>query len=239
LADNPLMKTMMLGLIVSAVGIMMIFGPDIVGIDGFEGGFAISFIGLFVAILGLIAAGFYFQQANILGGILRGEGLLVHWMFEDEMWKDYTRKEYAEEISEKKGLFVIVSVFALFFGFLFWFLDNEAGFFVFLVMLGLIGLVGFAWRFSAWYYREQNERGVKEVYIAQSGVYMNQRLYTWRLFSAKLLGVEINNSNGLSVMKFSYTAFTIPGPQTYTIRVPIPTGQEEVARTILQQFNSQ
>jgi hypothetical protein len=238
LADNPLMKTMILGLIVSAVGIMMIFGPDIVGIDGLEGGFAISFVGLFVAILGLVVPGFYFQQAHILGGILRGEGLLVHWTFDDMMWKEYTRKEYAEEISEKKGLFVIVSVFALFFGFLFWFLDNEAGFFVFLVMLGLIGLVGFTWLFSAWYYREQNERGVKEACISRSGVYMNRRLYTWRLFGAKLLGVEIKNSGGLSFLKFSYTAFTVPGPQTYTIRVPIPTGQEEVAKTILQQLNS-
>jgi len=238
LVDNPLMKTMILGLVVTAVGLMMIFSPGIVGIDGFEGGFAISFVGLFVTILGSVVAGFYFQQAKILNGILRGEGLLIHWMFDDEIWKDYTRKEYAEEISEKKGLFVIVSVFALFFGFLFWFLDNEAGFFVFLVMLGLIGLVGFAWRFSAWYYRKQNERGVKEAYIARSGVYMNRRLYTWRLFSAELLGVEIKNSNGLSFLKFSYTAFTVPGPQTYTIRVPIPTGQEELAKTIIQQLNS-
>jgi MFS family permease len=237
LTDNPLMKTMILGLVVTAVGIMMIFGPGIVGIDGFDGGFAISFVGLFVSILGLVVAGFYFQQANILGGILRGEGLLVHWTFDDELWKEYSRKEYAEEISEKKGLFVIVSVFALFFGFLFWFLDNEAGFFVFLAMLGLIGLVGFAWRFSAWYNREQNERGVKEAYLARSGVYMNRRLYTWRLFSAKLLGVEIKNSGVLSFLKFSYTSFTYPGLQTYTIRVPIPKGQEEVAKTILQQLN--
>jgi hypothetical protein len=233
------MKTMILGLVVTAVGILMIFGPGIVGIDGFEGGFAVSFVGLFVTILGSVVAGFYFQQAKILDGILRGEGLLVHWMFADEIWKEYTRKEYAEEISEKKGLFVIVTVFALFFGFLFWFLDNEAGFFVFLAMLGLIGLVGFAWRFSAWYYREQNERGVKEAYIARSGVYMNRRLYAWRLFSAELLGVEIKNSDGLSFLKFSYTAFTVPGPQTYTIRVPIPAGQEEVAKTIIQQLNSQ
>ena len=238
MVDNPLMKTMILGLVVTAVGIVMIFGPGFVGVDGFEGGFAISFGGLFVAILGLVIAGFYFQQANILGGILRGEGLLVHWTFDNEMWKEYTRKECAEEISEKKGLFVIVSGFALFFGFLFWFLDNEAGFFVFLVMLGLIGLIGFAWRFSAWYYREQNERGVKEAYIARIGVYMNRRLYTWRLFSAKLQGVEIKNNKGLSVMKFSYTAFTIPSSQTYTFRVPIPIGQEAAAKTIIQQLNS-
>jgi hypothetical protein len=232
------MKTVMLGFLIVAVGLTMIFGPSFVGIDGFEGGFAISFIGIFVTILGSVVAGVYFQQANILSGILHGEGLLVHWTFDDQTWKKYTRKEYAEEISEKKGLFVIVSVFALFFGFLFWFLDNEAGFIVFLVMLGLIAMVGFGWRFSAWYYREQNERGVKEAYIARSGVFMNRRLYTWRLFSAKLLGVETKSNGGLSFLKFSYTAFTVPGPQTFTIKVPIPIGQEEAAKTVVLQLKN-
>jgi MFS family permease len=238
MADNPLMKTVMLGLFVTAVGIAMIFGPGLAGMDGFEGGFAISFIGIMVTILGAIIAALYLQQASILNGILRGEGLLAHWTYGPEMWKEYTQKEYAEEISEKKGLFVIVSAIALFFGFVFWFFDNEAGFFVFLVMLGLIGLVGFTWRFSAWYSRRQNERGIKEAYIARSGVYMNRRLYTWRLLSAKLLGVEIANIRGLLVLKFSFTAFTIPGPQTYTVRVPIPPGQEEAAKTIMHQLNS-
>jgi len=236
--DNPLMKTVIFGFLVTAIGILMIFGPGFAGIDGFDGGYAISFTGLFITILGLLVAGFYYQQANILDKILRGEGLLAHWTFDDQMWQEYTRKEYVEEISEKKGLFLVVSVFALFFGFLFWFLDNEAGFVVFLVMLGLIGLVGFTWRFSAWYMRKQNIEGVKEAYIARSGVYINQRLYTWRLFSAKLLGIEIKNYKALSVLKFRYTAFTVPGPQTYTIRVPIPIGQEETAKTIVLQLNS-
>jgi hypothetical protein len=238
MAYNPLMKNTILGLLVTVAGVIMIFGPGLAGIDGFGGGFAVSFVGLFVTILGLVATGFYYQQAKILGQILRGEGLFVHWTFDNQMWQEYTRKEYAEELSEKKGLFVIISAFALFFGFLFWFLDNEAGFVVFLVMLGLIGLVGFTWRFSAWHFRRQNENGIKEAYVARSGIYMNRRLYTWRLFSAKLLGVEIKNSKTLSLLKFSYTAFTFPSPQTYTVRVPIPIGQEEAAKIIVLQFNS-
>jgi hypothetical protein len=238
LAENPLMKTVMLGLFIIAVGIVMIFGPGLAGLDGFDGGFAISFSGIIVTTLGVIIAPLYLQQANILNGILRGEGLLVHWTFEPEMWKKYTQKEYAEEIAEKKGLFLVVSAFALFFGLLFWVLDNEAGFLVFLVMLGLIGIVGFTWRFSAWYHRKQNEGGVKEAYIARSGVYLNRKLYTWRLFSAKLLSVNIENTKGMLVLKFSFTSFTIPSPQTYAVRVPIPNGQEEPAKTIMLQLNS-
>jgi hypothetical protein len=232
------MKTTLLGLLVTVAGIIMIFGPGFAGIDGFGGGFAISFVGLFVTILGLVTSVFYYQQANILNQILCGEGLLVHWTFDDQIWQEYTQKEYAEELSEKKGLFLIISAFALFFGFLFWFFDNEAGFVVFLVMLGLIGLVGFTWRFSAWNFRRQNESGIKEAYIARSGIYMNRKLYTWSLFSAKLLEVEIINSKALSLLKFSFTAFTFPSPQTYIVRVPIPIGQEEIAKKLVLQFNS-
>ena len=237
MTDNRLMKTVMFGAFVTAFGIIMILGPSLIGISGFDGGFAISFIGIIVAILGVIIAAIYFQQANILNGILRGEGRLAHWTFEPEMWKEYTKKEYVEGIAEKKGLFLVVSAFALFFGVLFWILDNEAGFFVFLVMLGLIGLVGFTWQFSAWYYRKNNETGIREAYIARSGVYMNRRLYTWRSSSARLLSTRIENIRGLSVLKFNYTAFTFPAGQTYTVRVPIPVGQEETAKTIVHELD--
>lgn len=67
MADNPLMKTMILGLVVTAVGIMMIFGPGIVGIDGFDGGFAISFVGLFAAILGFSRSRILLSTSQHLG----------------------------------------------------------------------------------------------------------------------------------------------------------------------------
>jgi hypothetical protein len=58
------------------------------------------------------------------------------------------------------------------------------------------------------------------------------------LFSAKLLGVDIENTKGVLVLKFSFTAFTVPGQQTYAVRVPIPHGQEEAAKKIMLQLNS-
>jgi hypothetical protein len=142
------------------------------------GGFAISFVSLFIAIVAAIVGVMYLGWADKLDKILRGEGILAHWTYTPEYWAEYTKKEYEEEKSEKKGLFLIVSGFALFFGILFWVLDAEAGFFVFLVMLGLIGLVAFAWRFSAWNNYRQNIGGVKEAYITKDAIYMNKKRYT-------------------------------------------------------------
>jgi hypothetical protein len=217
----------------------MIFIPEIVGIDGMEGGFAISFVSFFITICAIIVAVMYLGFANKVDKILRGEGVLAHWTYTSDYWSDYTEKEYEAEKSEKKGLFLTITGFALFFGILFWVLDPEAGFLVFLVMLALIGLVGFAWRFSAWYTYKQNIGGVREAYITKDVVFMNKKLYTWNTVFTSFDEVKKKNNQGLSLLVFRYTTASRAGPQTYIIRVPIPHGQEELAMKIVEQINLQ
>ncbi len=217
----------------------MIFIPELVGIDGFEGGFALSFVSFFIAIFAAIVGVMYLGFANKLDKVLRGEGLLAHWTYTSDYWLDYTKKEYEEEKSEKKGIFLVVSGFALFFGILFWVLDPEAGVVVFLVMLALIGMVAFAWQFSAWHNYKQNIRGIKEAYIARDAVYMNRKLYTWATVFTCFDEVSQKGNQGLSLLVFRFTSATRAGPQTYTIRVPIPPGQEEAAKKIAEKINIQ
>jgi hypothetical protein len=125
----------------------------------------------------------------------------------------------------------------LFFGVLFWVLDNEAGFFVFLVMLGLIGLVLFVWRFSAWSNHRQNVNGTKEAYITKDSVYLNRKFTTWRTLLTSFEGATINEKKHLSLLVLKYTTLTRAGPQTYTTRVPIPPEQKEAAILVMQQVN--
>jgi hypothetical protein len=234
--DNPPRNIALICLAITTICVIMIFVPSLIGMDGFEGGFAISFVSLVAAATGTIVSILYLRQANILNNILRGEGLLVHWVYPPEKWREYTVREYAEEKTEKKGLFILVSGFALFFGFLFWALDSEAGFVVFLVMLGLIGLVAVAWQGSAWYQYKQNMSGVAEAYIARNAVYMNRKLYVWRMWGSRFNGVALEEKRGFAQLAFKCTIINQTGSQTYTIRVPIPDGQEETAKSIVQQL---
>jgi len=236
LSRNPPKRTAVASFVVSIVAAVTIFVPELVGIDGFDGGFAISFVSFFIAICAAIVGVMFLGFAYKLDKILRGEGLLAHWTYESDYWLEYTLKEYAEEKSEKKGLFLIVTGFALFFGLLFWVLDPEAGFIVFLIMLALIGLVAFAWQFSAWYNYKQNLRGVKEAYITKDAVYMNQRLYTWDTVFTCFEEVSQKDNHGLSLLVFKFTSATRAGPQTHTIRVPIPRGREKEAKEIVEEI---
>lgn len=238
--DNPPRKTAFIFLFVSLIAVVGFFAPGFLGIDGFDGGFAMSFASLLIFIIGIIMALIYFSLAGKLDRILRGEGVLSHWTYSPEYWREYAEKEYAEEKSEKKGIFLLVSGFALFFGFLFWFLDPEAGFFVFLMMMGLIALVAFLWRFSSWYNYRQNMNGVREAYITKDAIYMNRRLIAWRTVLTSFDGVALGDNRSLPILVFNYTVSNVrTGPQTYTTRVPIPPGEEDAAKELVRQINGQ
>lgn len=239
MTDNPPRRTALISLSIAFIAVIMIFAPEYAGIDGMNGGFAISFASLLIACIAIVAAVFYFSLASKLDKILRGEGLLAHWTYTPEQWTEYSQKEYVEEITEKKGIFLTITAFALFFGILFWAFDPEAGFYVFLTMMGLIALVAFTWQFSAWYNYRQNMGGVREAYIAKDGIYMNRRFISWRIYFTSFDSASIEKKRGLSLLVFRYTAATKTGPQIYTTRVPIPPGQEENAKSIAQQINQQ
>ena len=238
--DNTLRRTAIISLVVAAIFAVMIFVPEAAGIDGFDGGFAFSFVSLLIALTAGGVSIFYFKQAQKLNSIFCGEGVLAHWIYSSEYWKNYTRKEYLTEKSEKKILFIIISAFALFFGFLFWAFDPEAGFYVFLVMMGLIGLIAFVWRFSAWYNYRHNMKGTMEAYITKNAVYMNNRLYTWKSAFTQFKQVTLKRDRELNLLVFEYTIINPrTGPQTYSTRVPIPLGEEENAKIIMQIINQQ
>jgi hypothetical protein len=118
-------------------------------------------------------------------------------------------------------------------------LDSEAGFFVFLVMLGLIGLCLFAWQFSAWStYRNNRSVGVKEVFITDEAVFMNNKLVTWKTAFTHLDEVEFEHKRRVPVLVFRYTQWSgRAGPQKYTTRVPVPAGEEPTASYIVEQLN--
>ncbi len=234
---NPSKQTATVAFFVAAFFMIMIFLPEAMGIDGFDGGFAISFISIVVAATATIVGFMYLGSAAKIDRILRGEGVLAHWVYPPALWGEFTGNEFLEEKSEKKGLFLIITAFALFFGLLFWFLDSEAGFYVFMVMLGLVGLCFFAWQLSSWSnYRRNRSSGVKEAYITLDGVYLNRRFVNWTSWFTHFNAVNLEEKRGLLLLVFKYTVYSgRAGPQVYTTRVPVPLGQEQTAEYVFEQ----
>ena len=100
--NNPPRRTSLIGTGVILVGIIIIFIPSITGMDGFDGGFALSVGGGLVAVTGIITAIIYARLANAVDHILQNKNVLAHWTYSPQEWRQYTEKEHLEDAASKR-----------------------------------------------------------------------------------------------------------------------------------------
>lgn len=238
MSRNPQKKVAVTSFITSVIMTIMIFVPYLADIDPYDGGFAISLVSILIAVTAAIVGLMFIGQAKKVDQILRGQGVLAHWIYPVDLWRQYAEKEYKTEKAQKKFLVIIVAAFAIFFGLLFWLLDPKPGFIVFLVMMALIGLITLTWQVTAWYnYQKNTSNTTKQVYITKNAVYLNNILYEWTTALTSFKKVVLQKNKNLHLLVFVFTSLNRTGPQTYTIRVPIPPDQQENAKYIAEQIN--
>jgi hypothetical protein len=237
LVDNPVRKTVYIWSGITVASFIMIFVPGWLGIDGFNGGFAISFASIFGVILGLIVVFVYNGLASRLDGILKGEGVLAKWNYTPELWREYTEKEFGLEKAEAMPKFYMVSAIALVVGVFFYLMDPEGGLFVLGAMVVLIVIIGFVAWASSRYVRGLNSRGVGDVVIARCGVFLDRRFYYWDFFGTRLSKVSLRDEKGLMLLYFVTWSPSLTFGQAWDIRVPVPSGEEAKAGEIVSELN--
>ena len=234
--NNPPLQTTIAWAIITILSVLGIFAPGIFGIKGFDGGFAISFVCIFLAVIGIIVVVIYIGRARLLNRILSGENTLAHWKYSPEEWRKYTEKEYKEERQLKKGLFYVISGIAVLVGIIFFLADHKGGLWVLVAMLGLVAIIAFTAWFTSWYNYRQNKKYLGETYITEEAVYINRQLHTWRGLGARLDSVNLSEGKPSRLLRFVYSAPTRTGMQEYKVNVPVPSGQDEAAEKIFKHF---
>lgn len=224
------------GVAVLAAG--LIFLPSLIEFDGMQGGYALLFVALMIAVSAAVITCFFWGRATMLDRFLTGRESLAHWTYQPDEWQRYVEVELQEQTMENKWLWLVVAGWCLFFGILFCWLDRDAGWVVFLVMVGLtVFLAGVAYgvpRLRYW----QQRRGPGEAWIAPTAVYFDGVLVHWNSWGTRLEQVVWRDQEGAvpACLEFqvSYPARTRHQRQTF--RLPIPQGREAEARVLLEHF---
>lgn len=182
------------------------------------------------------------RQMPAIRTMLAGTGLLASWTYSPEEWRRYARRELA--ISARQCASYLVLSYTVVFAFTLILsvtttgqVDRggvEAGLVVatlFAVPL-VIGLLVAS--LSRYYY---NTRHPGDVYIGKTGIYMSGRWYTWGLKHVTLRAMRISDQPPRA-LHFVIEGFRTPGYPGfwYTVRVPIPAGQEAMATQIYGLF---
>jgi hypothetical protein len=234
---NPPRRTAIVWVCITAISVLGIFNTTLFGIDGFDGGYALTFVSIFIFIMGIIIMAIYFKRASALDEMFQSKNLLAHWTYSEHEWRAYAERENREQVEINRSMFILISAIALIVGVLFVIAVPDSLISTTITIGGLIIIIGFTAFFVTWYRRAQNRKRIGEVYINRDGAYINRELHTWKSLGGKLEGASLNDKFlGQSILNFEYSAPSRNGRDYYTARIPVPLGKEPEAREILNEI---
>jgi len=213
-----------------AVGI---FVPGWLGIDGMNGGYALSVFSGFFMITAIITAIMFGALGKQQDNILSGSKLLARWSYTPDEWQAFTGDEIVRDAQGKKMLFLIVAFWAVLFGIAFPIYDHENGIYVSYMMIGLVMLIGFVAFLSIRITRRNLLRPAADTYINTKGALVAGQMHSWAAPLGSLAGALLVTDDP------PYIEITYYGGKTeYTVRIPIPTGKDEEAQHVVEALHA-
>lgn len=224
------------GVVILLIGLVMMIGPSVMGMDMMRYGFGIGFIGFFLVIAGGVTWLMYLRLARAFARILKGEGLLAHWTYSPEEWAAYVAGEARERAGLTWALWTTIMGIAAAICFALSLALEDA----FLIMLGVwvflavvLGITAFiAQHQGTW--RSRHAPG--EALVALGGVILPAEEHYWGFVDCWLREAEVELEPPR--LRIKYEFLTRYGKDEWEVRVPIPRGQEASARAIADQLNA-
>ena len=233
---NPYPHSTLVCLAIIILGIVMIFLPGIIGMDGFNGGFALAFFGVFVIIVGIISLFFFNRFARLSGSILKKENIIAHWTYSPGEWQQYIEEEHSEDKTDKRHLFIMVAVISVVVGIVMLIIYPGDPLLIFYIIFGIIAVIGLTAYLSIVAVYSGNKKQAGDVYIARDGASLSGRLHIWRGLGTRLMGARYEEGkHSLPRIIVQYSPANL-ARNYYTARIPVPRGQEETAQSIVAQI---
>lgn len=234
--SNPEDSGVRVGASLSLAGVAMLLLPSLTGMEGMNGGYALRFVGFFVLLAGLLTWWIYRGRVALLERIWAGQGLLAHWTYDPVAARQHAERNYAEQRSQNKSLFLLMAAMLLVAGFFILIvpmLRGEdllvGGVALYFAVIPLLGWV--AWLTPRLAYRRALQAGA-EAYVAQDGAYAGGALYAWSLPFTRLERVRLQRKHDGLLLQIDIGTLTRVGWLQYrtdTLSVPVPAGQDEQA----------
>jgi hypothetical protein len=224
-------------LIITVVGLIMIFYPILTEMDGFDGGFALMFAGLIITLTFLVSSIIFFIQGRSLSRAIGSGETFARWSYSKNEWIRYYELEYKRDKQDKRILFFMASGFAIFFAILFLlFVDEPWG--AIYAAIGIILLTGFLQWYVPLMNYKRNKKYSGVALISPYGIYLNGIWYPngrfGRIDSVRL--IDNNKTLSFQWSQFAMMGGKVPGRNYFTIRVPVPEGEENKTQLILDFF---
>jgi len=234
------------GLITGIILILMSFFlwviPLLFSLDMMQWGYGIICIGLFIFIMGGVTFLMYLSRYLILRSILRGENVIVHWVYSKDKMLEQAKVELEKAKSENKlklgavwFFFILFTGIFLFIGFTSGEGDSMGMFFGIMLFVALI-ISAVALIMPGIMYRNSTKASPDAI-IATNGLYYLGQLHSWNKTLSLIDKLEIDEAK--KELEFTFKYITKLGwfkYESYSIKIPIPEGQIEKAKEVLNKL---
>mgnify|MGYP000036672047 CR=1 FL=1 len=216
------------------ISIFIIFLPSVIGLDGFDGGYALSIGGVLLTLTAAITSVIYFRMAKVLDETIKEDNLLAYWAYSPEQWQAYLKKDYQEQKASKIILFLVVAAAAVIAGIVLFVMFRDNLGIIVLIVLSIILLAAVSAFLSVILSRPGRGNIKGEAYITSDAVYLNKRLHMWKGLGNQLEDVKFSDSKSLPLIRIKYSTINRGMRNIYTVRVPVPPGEKDTARLIAE-----
>ncbi len=239
---NRQRQTAFIFICLSVASVILIFIPSITGIDGMNGGFAISFVAIFLSISFLISAIVFFVMAKRFDAAVTDDNVILHWVYNKSEWMKFAGKEFTVQKKEKWFLFILITGIAFVVLTVFSIIVRDSWRIMIMVFFGLAALLAFV-AFAVPKIQYANFKKIfPEAYIAKGCVYLTGEFHCWSMLGAALEDAEFDNKSMQIKITYSYPA-RYSRSET-TVRIPLPMQEnsqpeiDEIEKIILQAENA-
>ncbi len=222
--------------ILTLVFFISIFLPSQLGIDGMNGGFALSFFAGFMVIMGVVIIFIYRSRAKQLDEILSGKGTIAMWRYSPDDWYRFVAADFEADKKLKRNLFITIVAISLLVGIMLLLVYKDI--IILYIILGIIVMVAIPALWAPRYRFRKLQNSEAEVLIAEKGVIIGKIFHLWVGIGASLDNVTFNPNTDPAIITFQYSMPTRTGRQTEEARVPVPRGRIDEAIKIVNYFSS-
>jgi len=233
-------KTVIKSLVFTLLGLILVLHPVLFSRLTNEGldmafyitGFLLIIASLTTAIIFLII---YRQQIT---SFQEGK-ILARWVFSSEEWVQHAIVQYRNNRHLQKTLFFILSIFTLFIGFAFFFLDTETGLEVFFITILITAVSGLIFFLSIRLKLQKLKTNPGKIIISTDAVYYIDEYYSFKPGKNGTIEAKLLIAGNIRMLEIRQRSNSNNKDSDKVIRIPVPTEKVSEAENIAILLNKQ
>lgn len=220
--------------LISAGFSLILFFIAMITIPCLKGGCALMFLSIFLFFTSLAVAGLVFYPMSRKYEEVTGDiALLAHWVYDPEWFSRIVQREYEEHKERNTALLIVIDGMFLIFALFFFIFVPDGGFETGIILLGVVVVIFIAAKVTPDFFRGRKLGMPPEALISQKGVIYLGSVYPYSGFLYGCSGVSFREGKAPALV---FRFYQITGARIYDpfeIAVPVPKGEEEKARRIV------